>query len=144
MKQIVKLATCAALLSATALPTSAATLTVVAENVEKAKGKVIVAVYEESKFLSEEQGAQAYTAAAPAAKGPVTLTINDVAPGSYGLVIFHDANNNNDLDRNFLGLPKEGIGFSNGAKINMAPPKIEDARFAVTDAGAIQSIALDY
>ncbi len=129
---------------ATALPASAATLTVVAENVEKAKGRVILAVYKEHNFLSEEEGAQAYTAAAPAQKGAVTLTIEDVEPGNYGFVIFHDANGNDDLDRSFLGLPKEGIGFSNGAKINMAPPKIEDARFNVPEDGATQKVALDY
>ncbi|MEN8722944.1 MAG: DUF2141 domain-containing protein [Alphaproteobacteria bacterium] len=144
MKKSLLTGLAAAALMATTLPAGAATLTVVAENVKKAKGKVIVAVYEEDKFLSDEEGAQIYTAAVPAEKGPVTLTIKDVKPGTYGFVIFHDANSNNDLDRNFIGLPKEGIGFSNGAKINMAPPKFEDARFDVDQEGATQAIALDY
>lgn len=132
-----------ALIAAT-LPAAAATLTVVAENVNKAKGNIVVAVYQGDKFLSKKPEDRAHGAAVPAQKGPVTLVIENVEPGDYGLVVFHDANNNQDVDTNFIGMPKEGIGFSNGAKINMGPPKIDEARFTVAEPGATQSIELAY
>lgn len=144
MSKILKSTAAALLASAIAIPASAATLTVVAENVKKAKGNVIIAVYKGDNFLSKEDGSRAYEGWAPAQKGPVTITIENVEPGEYGFVVFHDANENQDLDTNFIGLPKEGIAFSNGAKINMGPPKIQEAAFNVDEPGTVQRVALDY
>jgi uncharacterized protein (DUF2141 family) len=40
----------------------------------------------------------------------------DVAPGDYAVSAFHDENSDGKLDRNFMGIPKEGVGASNDAK----------------------------
>ena len=53
----------------------------------------------------------------------------DVSPGEYAVATFHDENANNDLDRNFLGIPSEGTGASNGAHNPFGPPGYDDARF---------------
>ena len=39
----------------------------------------------------------------------------------------HDENRNRRVDRALLGIPKEGIGFSNDAPIRMSPPRWDDA-----------------
>jgi uncharacterized protein (DUF2141 family) len=44
-------------------------------------------------------------------------------------LLFHDANENGELDTNFLGLPKEAYAFSNNAKVTFGPPKFEKAMF---------------
>ena len=46
-----------------------------------------------------------------------------------------DENDNDDLDRTLLGLPKEGIGFSNDAPFRFGPPSFGDAAFQLTPAG---------
>jgi uncharacterized protein (DUF2141 family) len=40
----------------------------------------------------------------------------DIPPGTYALAVIHDENMNGKLDTNFLGMPKEGYGFSNGQR----------------------------
>ena len=40
----------------------------------------------------------------------------DIPPGTYALAVIHDENMNGKLDTNFLGVPKEGYGFSNGQR----------------------------
>jgi uncharacterized protein (DUF2141 family) len=40
---------------------------------------------------------------------------------------FHDENENFDIDRSFLGWPKEGMGFSNDARMNYGPPDFDEA-----------------
>jgi uncharacterized protein (DUF2141 family) len=35
-----------------------------------------------------------------------------IPAGSYAVSVFHDANNNNKFDTNFLGIPSEGYGAS--------------------------------
>ena len=43
--------------------------------------------------------------------------------------MFYDQNGNGKIDRALFGIPKEGVGFSNDAKIRLAPPKWEEAVF---------------
>lgn len=38
----------------------------------------------------------------------------DLPAGRYAVLAFHDQNANGTLDRNFLGIPREPLGFSNG------------------------------
>ncbi|WP_424001451.1 DUF2141 domain-containing protein [Maribacter sp. IgM3_T14_3] len=42
--------------------------------------------------------------------------------GKYAAKYFHDENSNDVLDNNWMGIPKEGYGFSNDA-YNMFGPK---------------------
>ena len=60
-----------------------------------------------------------------------TVEIKDLANGSYALSYFHDENSNGELDTNFIGMPKEGFGFSNNAKGSMGPPKFKDQIFEI-------------
>lgn len=53
-----------------------------------------------------------------------------VAPGTYAVSVVHDENSNGKLDRNFIGMPREGVGASNDAKGHMGPPKFSAASFA--------------
>ncbi len=49
--------------------------------------------------------------------------------GQYALSIFHDENSNSKLDTNFLGIPKEGFGFSQNPKVLFGPPSFKKSRF---------------
>ena len=55
-----------------------------------------------------------------------------LATSNYAVVVYHDENNNGELDTNFIGIPKEGIGVSNNVKPKMGKPKFEAAKFALT------------
>jgi len=54
--------------------------------------------------------------------------------------VFHDENGNGKLDRNFIGMPKEGVGASNDAVGTLGPPKFDDARFSYK--GGAQSLTI--
>lgn len=56
-------------------------------------------------------------------------TFDDLVAGSYAVKAFHDANNNDDFDTNFLGIPKEDYGFSNNARGLFGPPSWDAAKF---------------
>jgi uncharacterized protein (DUF2141 family) len=53
-----------------------------------------------------------------------------IAPGTYAVSVVHDENSNGKLDRNFIGMPREGVGASNNAKGHMGPPKFGPASFS--------------
>ena len=53
----------------------------------------------------------------------------DIPPGTYALGVVHDENMNGKLDTKWLGIPKEGYGFSNDAKAFLSAPSFSAAGF---------------
>jgi uncharacterized protein (DUF2141 family) len=64
-----------------------------------------------------------------------TIIFKSVPPGTYAVAILHDENNNQKMDKNILGLPKEGYGFSNNASAPFGPPSYKKASFTHTSHG---------
>jgi uncharacterized protein (DUF2141 family) len=64
----------------------------------------------------------------------VHFTFEDVPFGVYALKVFHDENDNDDLDTNFLGAPKEPYGFSNNVRGKFGPPDFEKVMFELAQA----------
>lgn len=95
-------------------------------NVRSDNGHVHVEICPEPRFLKDDCP---YSADAPAHMGTTTVTIRGVPPGRYAAQVFHDENNNRRVDRALFGVPKEGVGFSNDARISLGPPKFTDAAF---------------
>jgi uncharacterized protein (DUF2141 family) len=77
-------------------------------------------------------------------KGQAVCMFVDVAPGDYAVSVFHDENSNGKLDRNFMGMPKEGVGASNDAAGHFGPPKYDDARFSYKGGRSVSAIHLKY
>jgi uncharacterized protein (DUF2141 family) len=67
----------------------------------------------------------------PAPIDPATRTAvaewTDLPPGDYGVAAIHDENSNHKLDRNFLGIPKEGFGFANNPHVGLSAPAFREA-----------------
>lgn len=60
------------------------------------------------------------------------IILNDLRPGKYAFRYFHDENSNKELDTSWIGMPKEGFGFSNNAMGKFGPPKHEITIFQIT------------
>lgn len=70
------------------------------------------------------------------------VVFKNVPNGTYAISLFHDENENNKMDTNFMGIPKEDYGCSNNAKGFMGPPKWEDAKFKINSESITQNIKL--
>ncbi len=59
------------------------------------------------------------------------LRFPPLAEGTYALVVFHDKNDNGVIDHNFIHLPSEQLGFSNGFRPGIVSglPKFEKLQF---------------
>lgn len=107
---------------------SEGTLKIMVENVKKSQGKIMLAVYaEEENFLSEVIYRGAHQEVTQS--GEVKVEITDLPYGTYAISLYHDENNNEELDTNFMKIPKEPYGFSNNARGIFGPPKYKDAQF---------------
>mgnify|MGYP003572328091 CR=1 FL=1 len=114
---------------------SATELTVHITSVDEAKGgNIMVAVYDnEATFLKDDGHiAQASVPTLDAKEGIITSQFDLQVGKTYAIAAYHDANGNQELDKNFFGVPKEGYGFSNNARATFGPPSFEKAAFSFT------------
>jgi outer membrane protein len=58
--------------------------------------------------------------------------IDDVPHGEYALMVYHDENENGRIDKNFIGIPNEILGFSNRYKPK-GPPSFKRAAFVLME-----------
>jgi len=107
---------------------NAAELAITVKEVRNASGWVLIAVYDSDASFLKLQLAKAELKA-HASKGEVKFVVHDLPPGKYAVTAFHDENDNGKLDKNWLGVPTEGYGFSNEAKGSFGPPKFDRAVF---------------
>ncbi|MGC9330982.1 MAG: DUF2141 domain-containing protein [Bacteroidales bacterium] len=108
------------------------TVEVKVNNVKSNDGYISIALYNSAKtFLSDKKEDIFMGKKVKACKGSTIVRFENVPPGTYGMALLHDENNNNKMDKNYLGIPKEGYCFSENAKINFGKPKFEEARFRV-------------
>jgi len=122
---------------------SAARIVVTITGLKSNEGGVYVGLYATpSKFLNGTQVDAMKKVAASTA--PITIVFDNLAPGTYAVGAFHDENNNNQLDRNFLGLPTEGYALSNGVRAVTSKPTFQQAAFTVGNAGAAVSLQIRY
>ncbi|MFQ5624920.1 MAG: DUF2141 domain-containing protein, partial [Paracoccaceae bacterium] len=74
----------------------------------------------------------------------VHWVFSDLKPGTYAIAVYHDENENRELDRGFLGIPLEGFGFSNDSFIGFGAPDFADAAVTVPGKGTRITIHMIY
>ena len=104
-------------------------LQVTVTHIKGQKGDILVGVFDnDENFLKKPVDSKMIKASGDS----VTIVFENLKPGKYAISVIHDANNNKDLDKNKLGIPKEGFGFSNNVMGSMGPPSFERAQFDLT------------
>lgn len=125
-------------------------LTINIEN-QKKSGFLFLAIYDDEKAYQEavdgggeelSEDGSIYNERVYLNTKPVHKRIINIPDGEYAMVFFIDANENEKLDKNFIGIPKEQYGFSNNAMGAFSAPTFEQAKFTVLDK-ANQNIKLN-
>ena len=92
-------------------------------------------------FPDCESDPAALMASAPSnARG---IIFRDVPPGRYALAVFHDANANRRLDT-FMGIPREGFGFSRNPVIRFGAPRFDKVNIDISPGFARTTVKLQY
>ena len=111
-----------------------------------AKGKIRVALFRGAQGFPDDASQAIHTQAADV--DPQTSSAQVVIPGLpdgvYAVSVFHDENMNERLDKNFMGVPKEGYGASNNPKKKMGPPNFDEANFQLSGTEQAVEIKLMY
>ncbi len=61
----------------------------------------------------------------------VTKYTFSIPVGYYAVALFHDANADGVCNTNFLGIPKEGYGFSNNIKPIISAPTFNETKMSI-------------
>lgn len=102
----------------------------VISGIESDEGQILLSIFKDNASYEKEQPFKTLNFEKKAiANG--TLTVHfDLEPGTYGITLIDDKNKNGKIDKNMLGIPKEGFGFSNFFMEKMKKPLFDE--FKVT------------
>ena len=98
-------------------------------NLKNTEGQVGILVFNKKDGFPSERPKALRDVLIPITGNTVEYTFTDLPYGQYAVTVMHDANKNRKLDKNILGIPKEGNAVSNNAVGKMGPPKYEKAVF---------------
>jgi len=129
------------MLSGTAHAQSQTNLEVKVQNFKNQDGKLRVALYNNQKSYLKETFKVADTIVYNL--NEVTVIFKNIPEGEYAISVYHDQNNNDDLDSNFMGIPTEPYGFSNNAPSRFGPASYEDSAFTLSSSNNVQIIQLN-
>ena len=112
-------------------PESAVRLHVNVENVRAGEGLIAVTLYadDSSRFLARR--GSLYVGRVPARAPATRMCIHLPSTGTYALAVYHDADSNRSFNRNGVGMPAEGYGFSNNPGTLFGLPSFRSVRLAV-------------
>lgn len=116
-------------------------LTVDVGDVRSDAGTLVFALYDDADAFPSELAGAAYVKKMPARRGRATVTFDGFAPGEYAVVVFHDEDGDGEVKKNFIGMPKEGIGASNFTGLR---PSFRESAVELTGADHSVSVELRY
>ncbi|GGG58533.1 DUF2141 domain-containing protein [Bizionia arctica] len=100
-------------------------ITVKIDNALNDEGSMLIGLHSEDTFM-KGQGLENIKSAI--VDGKVEVTFDDLVPGTYAIMVFHDANDNGKMDFDATGMPLESYGMSNNPML-YGPPSFTDAKF---------------
>jgi uncharacterized protein (DUF2141 family) len=110
-----------------------ATLTVNVSSAKSAQGKVRVDLYNSANgFPDKPANAFRHEVVDIDAKALTAKAVfADLPHGVYAVAVHHDENGNGEMDKNILGIPKEGHGASNNPTAPRRPPNFDEGKFTL-------------
>lgn len=99
-------------------------------NIRNSTGSVACALFESAEgFPTEYLGMATNVMIIKIRKDQARCDFEDIPPGTYAMAVVHDENKNGKLDVNWLGVPREGYGFSNDATGVLGSPPFAAVSF---------------
>lgn len=110
----------------------------VVSNFENNKGLCRACIFSNESSFNGEGGTPVQCVTAGIRDKEASLSFTNIPPGIYAIFLFHDTNNNNRMDKNFLGIPKEGYGASRNRLPFAAAPGFQENKFQVAPNSSVR------
>jgi uncharacterized protein (DUF2141 family) len=100
------------------------------QGIEHENGTLYVGLFtEDDKFLKEATWNKSMIVGN---EKTFQVSFENIPLGTYAVSVYHDLDDNGQLDTNFIGIPSEPVGFSNDHQPKMGPPKFKGAKFSLS------------
>jgi uncharacterized protein (DUF2141 family) len=99
------------------------------DQITKTKGVMMIALYNSAESYKSDQNVFKGQKVA-VTKDTLAVNFGDIPAGDYAIKLYQDENG--VIDKNTIGMPTEGYGFSNNGG-TMGQPSFDEAKFNVTD-----------
>lgn len=107
-------------------------ISIVVKNFSSNNGFCRACLFDNAASFSNEKGNALQCVKVAVTNKSSVVVFDNVRAGTYAVSVFHDANNNNKLDKSFLGIPKEGYGASKNKLPFASAPTFNDNKFTVS------------
>ena len=101
-------------------------------NLKSNKGFVLVSLFKEGVGYPDKPEKAFRKAKLSITANNAAVIFNSLPAGSYAIAILHDENDDQKMNKNVLGIPREGYGFSNNATAAFGQPRYSKASFRHT------------
>ncbi|PAW95560.1 hypothetical protein CKK33_01975 [Mucilaginibacter sp. MD40] len=94
--------------------------------IRSSKGQIILNIFRTAEEYDKQQPFKTESFSKTNLRnGELNIRVN-LSEGIYGFTMIDDENGNGKLDKNFIGVPKEGFGFSNYFMEKLRKPAFND------------------
>lgn len=119
-------------------------LTVMVEGLKGKQGQVCARLFAQSNGFPDRQDKAVANQCIKVSKISAGFKFEKIAPGSYAVAIFHDANTDGKINTGIFGIPSEGLGCSRNPRGLVGPPRFQDAVFLVVGPNNEIKVQLNY
>ena len=109
--------------------TGEGTIRVIVEGVAESEGSIRLSLDRDEPSFDGSSQEDYRVGSVAASAGKTIYEFRKIPFGKYAIKLFHDANNNDKLDLNLLGIPAEAYGISNDARGMFGLPGFAEAAF---------------
>lgn len=113
------------------ISTYAQQVEVMLSNIRNSKGSIRVGIFRDNETFQDKNAWKNVAYSKKTVKGGAMKITLDLPPGTYGISLLDDENNNKEMDYNMIHIPKEGFGFSDYYHKGLTMPDFEDFDFTV-------------
>jgi len=106
------------------------TITVTVENIKNNEGIVSLALHDGTTFMKSQP---VMSESSKVDDGKAIITFKNVPYGEYAIIALHDENENQRMDFDANGMPKEDYGCSNNPMF-FGPPQYDESAFQLDKA----------
>lgn len=101
------------------------------KKIKNAKGKILIGIFKDNPSFEKEKAFKSIILTKETRSNGTLKVTTQLEPGIYGASLLDDENDNGKMDYNFMGIPKEGFGFSNYYFSGFSKPKFDVFKFEV-------------
>jgi uncharacterized protein (DUF2141 family) len=107
------------------------TVEVIITGIRSEKGQIVIGVFKDDESFQKEESFMEKRFVKSGISNRERRVQFSLETGIYGLSLLDDENSNGKMEYNFLGIPKEGFGFSDYYHKGIKKPKFDSYKFSI-------------